>query len=115
MMELGVIYPGMGERHPKMHHNISGKFECGFISVDVLDNSSVMLQSMAGSKLGIWLAHGEGRFVFNGEEKDYIIPVKYSNSGVPGNANGSSFDTAALCSADGRHLAIMPHLERSLF
>ena len=115
MMELGLIFPEMGEKHPKMHHNISGKFECGFISVDVKETNSIMLQSMIGSSLGIWLAHGEGRFIFQGNESDYHIPVKYSYSGFPGNANGSSFNTAAVCSKDGRHLAIMPHLERSLF
>ncbi len=115
MMELGLIFPEMKENHPKMHHNISGKFECGFISVDIQETNSVMLESMIGSKLGIWLAHGEGRFMLDGNESDYQIPVKYSCSGFPGNANGSSFDTAAVCSKDGRHLAIMPHLERSLF
>ena len=115
MMELGLIFPEMKENHPKMHHNISGKFECGFISVDIQETNSVMLQSMIGSKLGIWLAHGEGRFMMEGTASDYHIPVKYSYSGFPGNANGSSFDTAAVCSKDGRHLAIMPHLERSLF
>ena len=114
MMELGLIYPNM-QAHPKMHHNISGKFECGFVNVEVLDTQAIMLQSMIGSKLGIWLAHGEGRFQLDGVAADYHIPVKYSYSGFPGNANGSDFDTAALCSEDGRHLAIMPHLERSLF
>ena len=115
MMELGLISPEMAENHPKMHHNISGKFECGFVSVDIEETNSVMLQSMIGSKLGIWLAHGEGRFKLEGNESDYQIPVKYTYSGFPGNSNGSSFDAAALCSKDGRHLAIMPHLERSLF
>lgn len=115
MMELGLIYPEMGADHPKMDHNISGKFECGFVSVDIKDTNSIMLESMTGSTLGIWLAHGEGRFMLSGNESDYRIPVKYSYSGFPGNANGSAFDTAALCSEDGRHLAIMPHLERSLF
>ena len=114
MMELGLIYPELGEQHPKMHHNSSGKFECGFINVDVLETNSIMLQSMVGSRLGIWLAHGEGRFSLD-SESNYQIPVKYSYSGFPGNANGSDFDVAALSSADGRHLAIMPHLERSLF
>ncbi|MEQ9467248.1 MAG: phosphoribosylformylglycinamidine synthase [Ekhidna sp.] len=114
MMELGLIYPEMGDQHPKMHHNTSGKFECGFVSVDIKETNSIMLQSMVGSTLGIWLAHGEGRFILE-NESDYKIPVKYSYSGFPGNTNGSDFDTAALSSKDGRHLAIMPHLERSLF
>ncbi|MEO9485519.1 MAG: phosphoribosylformylglycinamidine synthase [Ekhidna sp.] len=115
MMELGLIYPEMGENHPKMHHNASGKFECGFVSVDIQDTNSIMLQSMTGAKLGIWLAHGEGKFELRGSENDYQIPVKYSYSEFPGNTNGSDFSTAALASKDGRHLAIMPHLERSLF
>ncbi|WP_420578614.1 phosphoribosylformylglycinamidine synthase [Ekhidna sp.] len=114
MMELGLIYPEMGDKHPKMHHNTSGKFECGFVSVDIEDTNSIMLESMIGSKLGIWLAHGEGRFILE-NEADFKIPVRYSYREFPGNTNGSSFDTAALCSEDGRHLAIMPHLERSLF
>lgn len=115
MMELGLIFPEMGDKHPKMHHNISEKFECGFINVNIQETNSIMLKSMTGSKLGIWLAHGEGRFHLEGQESDFNIPVKYSYSGFPGNSNGSSFDTAAVCSSDGRHLAIMPHLERSLF
>lgn len=115
MMELGLVYPDLGDNHPKMHHNSSGKFECGFVSVDIEDTNSIMLQSMIGSKLGIWLAHGEGKFELSGKEEDYLIPVKYSYSEFPGNTNGSDFNTAALVSKDGRHLAIMPHLERSLF
>ncbi|MBC6409571.1 MAG: phosphoribosylformylglycinamidine synthase [Ekhidna sp.] len=114
MMELGLIYSEMGDRHPKMRQNTSEKFECGFINVDVRETNSVMLQSMIGSRLGVWLAHGEGRFELENEH-DFAIPVKYSYSEFPGNANGSSFDTAAVCSKDGRHLAIMPHPERSLF
>lgn len=115
MMELGLIYPDLGDDHPKMHHNISEKFECGFVNVDIKETNSILLESMVGSSLGIWLAHGEGRFILEGNENDYKIPVKYSYSGFPGNTNGSDFDTAAMCSEDGRHLAIMPHLERSLF
>ena len=114
MMELGLIYPEMGEQHPKMKHNASEKFECGFIEVEIAKTNAIMLRSMVGSKLGIWLAHGEGRFELT-SESDFEIPVKYSHSGFPGNINGSSYDAAALCSQDGRHLAIMPHLERSLF
>lgn len=114
MMELGLIRPEMGDMHPKMHHNISGKFECGFVGVTIEKNSAIMLQSMEGSALGIWMAHGEGRFEL-AHASDFNIPVKYAQSHFPGNPNGSSFDAAAVCSSDGRHLAIMPHLERSLF
>ena len=115
MMELGLIYPEMGEQHPRMHHNSSGKFESAFINVDVLDNNTVMFGSLSNSKLGIWLAHGEGRFMLPGQPEDYNIPVKYSYESFPGNPNGSDFATAAVASNDGRHVAIMPHLERSIF
>lgn len=113
MMELDLIYPGK-QNHPKMKHNASGKFECAFINVDILPNESVLLKSLSGTRLGIWLAHGEGRFEIE-SEKGFNIPVKYSYEQMPGNPNGSSFATAAMYSDDGRHLAIMPHLERSLF
>jgi phosphoribosylformylglycinamidine synthase len=112
MAELNLINPGH-ERLPQLGHNASGKFESNFISVEVTENNSVMLQSLTGHKLGIWVAHGEGRFDLPYEESKYNIPVKYNQSTYPANPNGSMFDTAALCSDDGRHLAIMPHLERS--
>ncbi|MFH6981910.1 phosphoribosylformylglycinamidine synthase [Marinoscillum luteum] len=115
MMELGLIYPEMGEQHPRMHHNSSGKFESAFINVDVLDNNTVMFGSLSNSKLGIWLAHGEGRFMLPGQPEDYNIPVKYTYESFPGNPNGSDFATAAVASNDGKHVAIMPHLERSIF
>ncbi len=114
MMELNLIYPEKGDSHPKMHHNVSGKFECAFTGVEIKETNAILLKSMVGSKLGIWLAHGEGRFILE-KESDYIIPVKYAQEEFPGNTNGSDFATAALSSEDGRHLAIMPHLERSLF
>ena len=114
MTELGLIYP-QHTKMPKMLHNDSHKFESIFVNVNILENNSVMLSSLAGSRLGIWVAHGEGKFHLPYEESRYNIPVKYSYSGYPGNPNGSPFNTAAICSEDGRHLAIMPHLERSLF
>jgi phosphoribosylformylglycinamidine synthase len=113
MMELDLVYPDM-PNHPKMHHNAGGKFECAFVSVDIQPNNSVLLSSMEGQRLGIWMAHGEGRFELQ-SESDYLIPMKYAYSEFPGNPNGSSFATAAMVSKDGRHLAMMPHLERSLF
>ena len=97
-----------------MHQNAGGKFECAFVNVDILPNESVMLKSLANTRLGIWLAHGEGRFDLESEHS-YNIPIKYSYGQMPGNPNGSSLATAAMYSDDGRHLAIMPHLERSLF
>jgi phosphoribosylformylglycinamidine synthase len=114
MMELGLIYP-QHHQMPKMLHNDSHKFESHFVNVDILSNHAVMLSSLAGSRLGIWVAHGEGKFHLPYAQDKYHIPVKYSYSGYPANPNGSDYNTAALCSEDGRHLAIMPHLERSLF
>lgn len=114
MVELGLISSDQ-EVKPTMHHNASGKFESIFLNVDIQENNTVMLGSMAGKRLGIWVAHGEGRFELPLAENEYRIPVKYSYENYPGNPNGSDFSTAALASADGRHLAIMPHLERSLY
>jgi phosphoribosylformylglycinamidine synthase len=94
-------------------HNESGKFESSFLSLRVEDSYSVMLTPLVGSTLGIWVAHGEGKFSFNGEPLP--AAASYAYSAYPGNPNGSDMDTAALCSVDGRHLAIMPHLERSIF
>ena len=114
MVELGLLYPEHEEK-PRMAHNDSHKFESGFVNVTIPENHSVMLESLSGSRLGIWVAHGEGKFVLPYGEEKYHIPMKYSYSGYPGNPNGSAFNTAALCSADGRHLAMMPHLERAIF
>ena len=104
MMELKKIYP-MDIDHPKLSYNLSGKFESAFINVTIEPNDSVLLNSLSGCRLGIWIAHGEGRFEINGNEKSYIIPMKYSYDEFPGNPNGSSFGAAALSSKDGRHLA----------
>ena len=113
MIELGLINPDHQQK-TKMLHNASGKFESSFLTVDILENNSVMLKSLSGSKLGIWVAHGEGKFSFPYEEEKYNIAAKYSFSGYPGNPNGSMYDAACISSADGRHLVMMPHLERSL-
>ncbi len=115
LMELGLIYPEKGVDHPKMQANKSGKFESAYVSVEIPENKSIMLKSLAGSKLGIWVAHGEGRFELPGDESQYNISAKYLYDKYPGNPNGSDFDAAAICSSDGRHLAMMPHLERSIF
>lgn len=112
MVELGLVYPEMEEK-PKMLHNESHKFESGFINVDILPNESVMLKTMAGMKLGVWVAHGEGKFSLKHSESEYCIAMKYSNTAYPGNPNGSDYNTAGMCSKDGRHLVMMPHLERA--
>ncbi|HNS17900.1 MAG TPA: phosphoribosylformylglycinamidine synthase [Bacteroidales bacterium] len=114
LVELGLICPGHAES-PRMLHNESGKFESCFINVDILENHSVMLRSLAGSRLGIWVAHGEGRFELPYDEERYHIPVKYAYGGYPGNPNGSACNAAAVCSEDGRHLAMMPHIERAVY
>ncbi len=114
MMGLKKIYP-MDTHHPQLRHNLSGKFESAFINVTIQPNDSILLHSLSGSRLGIWVAHGEGRFDLKSNENAYKIPMKYSYDAFPGNPNGSSFGAAALSSKDGRHLAMMPHLERSLF
>ena len=112
MVELGLVCPEHSIQ-PKMQHNESGKFESAFLNVDILESNSVMLGNMAGMKLGIWVAHGEGKFYLPFNENQYQIPMKYSNEGYPGNPNGSHFGAASLCSDDGRHLVMMPHLERA--
>lgn len=114
MIELGLINPAHAQK-PKMQHNTSGKFESIFLNVDILENQSIMLGSMSGKRLGIWVSHGEGRFKMPLPENHYHIPAKYSYKEYPGNPNGCDYNTAALASDDGRHLAIMPHLERSLY
>lgn len=113
-VELGLLNPEDDEK-PKMLHNDTGKFECVFTSVKIQDNNSVMLSSMAGSTLGIWSAHGEGKFSFPNEEKHYNIVAKYSYDSLPTNPNGSDFNTAMMTDKTGRHLVMMPHLERSTF
>jgi phosphoribosylformylglycinamidine synthase len=114
MMELGLLYPEWKD-HPKMHHNGSGKFESTFIAITVPENNSVMLGSLKGSTLGVWLAHGEGQFRLPDDRSKFNVAAAYTQTEYPGNPNDSDFATAALYSKDGRHLAIMPHIERSLF
>ena len=113
MMELDLIYPKHEEKHPKMEHNTSNKFECIFSSIDILKSNSIMLKNLEGSTLGIWSAHGEGKFNFKNQKVN--VAAKFHYDEYPANPNGSEFSAAAVCSDDGRHLAIMPHLERSIF
>ncbi|MCM5662842.1 phosphoribosylformylglycinamidine synthase [Galbibacter mesophilus] len=113
-VELGLINPDHSKK-PKMLHNDSGKHESIFTSVEIQANNSVMLSSLAGSKLGIWVSHGEGKFSFPYEENKYNIVAKYGYEGYPANPNGSDFNTAMLVSDNGRHLVTMPHFERSIF
>jgi phosphoribosylformylglycinamidine synthase len=114
MVELDLVLPGHLHK-PKMLHNASHKFESSFLSVSIPETPSVMLKTLAGSTLGIWVAHGEGRFSLPQGEAGYNVSMKYTYSGYPGNPNGSDYAVAGICSDDGRHLAIMPHLERAIF
>ncbi len=114
MVELGLLNPNHDVK-PKMEHNASGKFESIFLNVEIPENNSVMLKSLAGSRLGIWVAHGEGKFTMPKAEKEYQVVMKYAHSAYPGNPNGSDYNIAGIVSDNGRHLAIMPHLERTIF
>jgi phosphoribosylformylglycinamidine synthase len=114
MTEFGLLYPDHKEQ-PKLCRNNSEKLESGFLNVRITDNNSVMLESLSGMELGVWVAHGEGRFSVPYPEKKYSIPLKYSRHTYPANPNGSDFDIAGLCSHDGRHLFMMPHIERAFF
>ena len=111
MVELGLT----GAPGARMLHNDSRKFESGFVSLTIPENSSVMFGSLSGDKLGVWVAHGEGKFHLPEPERSYNIIAKYSYDGYPANPNGSDYSVAGICSADGRHLAMMPHLERAIF
>ncbi len=113
MIELGLITPDHAEK-PKMMHNASHKFESAFVNVTIPENNSVMLGSLSGQRLGVWVAHGEGKFFLPETYERYNFAMKYSYEVYPGNPNGSDHATAGIASADGRHLAIMPHIERSL-
>lgn len=113
-MELEVINPEH-EVHGKMHHNESQKHESIFTSVTVQENNSVMLSTLAGSTLGVWVSHGEGKFKLPYSEDQYNIVSKYAYEGYPANPNGSDYNTAMMCDKTGRHLVMMPHIERSTF
>jgi len=127
MVELGIVDElydanNLSSRQPagssskiKMLHNDSHKFESEFITLSIPENNSVMFGSLSGTKLGLWVAHGEGKFSLPGNESDYNIVAKYNYAGYPANPNGSAYNVAGLCTHDGRHLAMMPHLERAIF
>lgn len=114
MAELEVLYPEHEEKH-KMAHNDSGRFESGFVSLRIPKNHSVMLQNLEGTEIGIWVAHGEGKFDLKYSADKYHVIAQYKYDAYPANPNGSPHAIAGLCSADGRHLAMMPHPERAIF
>ena len=111
MVELGLT----GAKGAKMLHNDSHKFESEFICLDIPQNNSVMFGSLSGSKLGLWVAHGEGKFHLPEAESAYNVIAKYNYADYPANPNGSDYNVAGICSEDGRHLCMMPHLERAFF
>ena len=113
--KLGVQDSSNSSTAVRMLHNDSHKFESAFVSLQIPQNNSVMFGSLSGSKLGIWVAHGEGKFSLPGDESQYNIVAKYNYHGYPANPNGSDYDVAGICSEDGRHLCMMPHLERAIF
>lgn len=114
MIELNLINPEH-ERKATMEHNVSHKFESQFLGLSIPENNSVMLGSLSGSKIGVWVAHGEGKFNLPEPLAKYNVVAKYNYASYPGNPNGSRYSIAGIASADGRHLAMMPHPERSLF
>jgi len=114
MMELELINPDH-EVHGKMKHNDSNKHESGFTSVKIQKNNSVMLSTLEGATLGVWISHGEGKFKLPMPENQYNIVAKYGYEGYPANPNGSDYNTAMMCDTTGRHLVMMPHIERSTF
>jgi phosphoribosylformylglycinamidine synthase len=114
MAELGLLYPEHEQKH-RMLHNESHKLESGFITLEIPENDSVMLASLGGTKTGVWVAHGEGRFSFPYDEKAYHVIARYNYEAYPANPNGSPGAVAGLCSKNGRHLAMMPHPERAIF
>lgn len=113
-MELELINPEH-EVHGKMIHNTSQKHESNFVSVTVQENNSIMLSTLAGTTLGVWISHGEGKFNLPYGEEQYNIVAKYAYDAYPANPNGSDYNTAMMCDTTGRHLVTMPHIERSVF
>ncbi len=114
-MELDLIVPEHGENHGKLTYNESHKHESNFTSLKIQQNNSVMLSSLAGCTLGVWISHGEGKFILPLSEESYEIVAKYGYEDYPANPNGSDYHTAILCDASGRHVVTMPHIERSIF
>lgn len=119
MVELGLLNNDHAVNNAKdyaeMLHNDSHKFESTFVTLAIPQNDTVMLGSLSGQKIGVWVAHGEGKFNLPLAESEYNVAAKYNHSEYPANPNGSCYDVAAIASKDGRHLAIMPHPERTQF
>jgi phosphoribosylformylglycinamidine synthase len=121
-----VPWQGINDKfQPRFIHNKSGRFESRFATVKILESPSIMLKDMEGSVLGVWVAHGEGlahfpdKSILNEVIEKRLAPIRYVDDNgeftekYPFNPNGSPFGITALCTPDGRHLALMPHPERT--
>ncbi|XP_026686352.1 phosphoribosylformylglycinamidine synthase [Diaphorina citri] len=107
-----------------LSHNNSERFECRYSTVKIMKSPAIMLRNLESSVLGVWIAHGEGRFAFKNHgiydhlDRSQCLPIRYVDDNnkitedYPMNPNGSPGGVAAICSSDGRHLAMMPHPER---
>lgn len=115
MIELGLVNPEHSDNRAKMLHNDSHKFESSFVGLSIPENRSVMMGTLSGSRLGVWVAHGEGKFHLPRPIEDYNVVAYYSYADYPANPNGSDYNVAGIASADGRHIAMMPHPERAIF
>jgi phosphoribosylformylglycinamidine synthase len=116
-------------KQPRFVQNLSGRFESRWVTVKILESPAIMLKGMTDSRLGIWVAHGEGRLHFPDPTlmdevigKKLVPAVFVDDEGrvdgkisqsYPFNPNGSPFGITGLCTPNGRHLAIMPHPERA--
>ena len=114
MGELGFITHEDRSTSPKLLHNDSHKLESGFVSVNIAQSPSIMLKSLEGCRLGVWITHGEGKFSFPKPVSEYNVALRYNYNAYPANPNGSPDGIAGVCSSDGRHLAMMPHPERCI-
>lgn len=106
---------------PRFMHNKSQRFESRYSTVKIVDDSSIFFKGLAGLSFGIWVAHGEGQYISDETIKsnDSCFPIRYVDAErnpteeYPYNPNGSPFGIAGSVSTNGRHLAMMPHPERS--
>lgn len=114
MIELGLVNPEH-ENKSRMLHNDSHKFESSFLGLTIPQNNSVMFSTLSGNRLGVWVAHGEGKFSLPYSEDKYNVIAHYTYPDYPANPNGSDYNVAGIASADGRHVAMMPHPERAIF
>ncbi len=119
MSRLKAIIPG-AEHWPAFERNLSEQFEARFVMVEVPESPSILLAGMAGSRMPVVVAHGEGRAVFARAEDPAraLVAMRYvDNRGRPAeayplNPNGSPGGITGLTTPDGRFTIMMPHPER---